>query len=448
MHPRAFTVALVALGTIPAQALAQETASPSGKAESVEERYTTVAPPKDDLNRVPNTQIYGSALPFLNSVRATGATAPAPADAPSLLNPASYTGVNQPARTRVDGLALVGLRGKKDFGKVSGLWQIELSYDTSGDIQGLTGSRNSGVGLTGAWGTVLLGIWDTPYQWSSQKAAAIRGNSSFDYGNLIGTPGFNVPVSLTRSKRENTKADAGFNRRQGNIVQYWTPEYRGFSGRVAFSANEDRTVNSGSNVGINPHIFSAAGSYESGGLMLRYAYESHKDYFGLSQLGTSTGAAATVSPGAIATNPTSKDVAHKIFAQYAFGNSRVAGILERLDYRTNDSTPGRVDRYKRDSMYVVGQTRFDRNTVWLGLGAASDGQCHRVGNASCSTSGLSAKQATLGYVYSLDKNFDIYAAAFTVRNAKSATYGIFPTVGTTAPGARYNGVGVGLLALF
>jgi len=446
MHAPSFMVALVALGAIQAQA--QNATPQPGKAEPAEERYTTVEQPREDLNRVQKTEIYGSALPFLNSVSAKGATAAAPADATSLLNSASYIGINQPARTRVDGLALVGLRGRKDFGKVSGLWQIELSYDTSGDIQGLTGSRNSGVGLTGAWGTVLLGIWDTPYQWSSQKAAAIRGNSSFDYGNLIGTPGFNVPVSLTRSKRENTKADAGFNRRQGNIVQYWTPEYRGFSGRVAFSANEDRTVASGANVGVNPRIVSLAGSYESGGLMLRYAYETHKDYFGLSQLGTSTGAAPTASPGAIATNPTSNDVAHKIFAQYAFGNSRVAGILERLDYRTNDSTPGRVDRYQRDAMYVVGQTRFDRHTAWIGLGTANDGQCHRVGNAPCSTSGLSAKQATLGYVYSLDKNFDIYAAAFTVRNAKSATYGIFPTLGTTAPGARYNGVGLGLLAIF
>lgn len=422
--------------------------APQPEKTATGERYTTVQQQPTDPSRVEGPQFYGSALPFVSNVRATGATPAAPVNTPSLLNAGAYTGIDQPGRTRVDGLALVGLRGKKNFGKVSGLYQIELSYDTSGDLQGLSGSRNSGVGLTGDWGTVMVGIWDTPYQWASQKAAAIRGNSSFDYGNLIGVPGFNVPVSLTRSKRENTKADAGFNRRQGNIVQYWTPDYRGFSGRIAYAANEDRTVSSASNVGINPHIFSLASSYESGGLMLRYAYEAHKDYFGLSQLGTSTGAAATVSPGAIASNPTSKDAAHKVFAQYAFGNSRIAGIWERLDYRTSSSTAGRVDQYRRDALYVVGQTRFDRHGAWLGLGTAGNGHCSRVGGAACSTSGLSAKQATLGYTYSLDKNFDIYSALFTVRNAKSATYGIIPTLGTTAPGADYRGFGVGLLAVF
>ena len=107
-----------------------------------------------------------------------------------------------------------------------------------------------------------------------------------------------------------------------------------------------------------------------------------------------------------------------------------------------------VNQYSRDALYVVGQTRFDRHGVWLGLGTAGNGHCSRVGGAACSTSGLSAKQATLGYTYSVDKNFDIYSSVFTVRNAKSATYGIFPTLGTTAPGANYRGFGVGLLAVF
>jgi predicted porin len=266
---------------------------------------------------------------------------------------------------------------------------------------------------------------------------------------VIGVPGFNVPVSLTRSRRENTKADAGFNRRQGNIVQYWTPDVQGFSGRIAYAANEDRTVTSGANVGINPSIYSLAASYERDGITLRYAYEQHNNYFGLSQLGVSSGAGATVSQGAIATNPTSRDRGHKLFAQYAFGNSRVAGILERLEYRTDDSVAGRVNMYRRDAAYVIGQTRFDQHTVWVGLGIANAGKCERVGGATCSTSGQRAGMATLGYIYSVDKSFDIYSTLFSVRNAHSASYGIFPTLGAgTAPGARYSGIGVGLLAVF
>ncbi|AEI82646.1 porin (plasmid) [Cupriavidus necator N-1] len=417
-----------------------------------EKKYAGAQQPSEDIRRIQGTEIYGVALPFFNTVGASGATGTAPKGGASLLAPQSYTGLSQASRNRIDGIALIGFRGKKVFSDdLSALYQVESSYDTTGDQQGTIGSRNSGVSLSSVkWGTALIGIWDTPYQFATQKAAAIRGNSSFDYGNVIGVPGFNVPVSLTRAGPDGSKADAGFNRRQGNIIQYWTPSIANFSARFAYSSNEYRNATtSGTSTSANPYILSASLSYDKGPLTLRYAYETHKDYFGLSQLGVSSGPVVTVSPGRSATNPSSSDSAHKLFVQYEFGSSRLLGIWERLQYENHDSKIGMVNQYERDAFYVMGQTRFGKHIVWMSYGLAGSGRCSKVGGAACSTSGLDGNMATLGYMYNISPTFDVYAAAFTVRNGASGQYGIYPTLGSgTAPGSTYRGVGVGVLAVF
>lgn len=53
------------------------------------------------------------------------------------------------------------------------------------------------------------------------------------------------------------------------------------------------------------------------------------------------------------------------------------------------------------------------------------------------------------FFYNISLSFDVYAAAFTVRNGASGQYGIYPTLGSgTAPGANYKGIGIGMLAGF
>ena len=416
------------------------------------ERYSGAQQPTEDIRRIQGTEIYGTTLPFLNIVGEYGATTSQPKGGPSLLNAQSYTAQNQPSRFRLDGIALLGFRGRKTFtDDLSALYQVESSYDTAGNQQGTIGSRNSGVALSSKrFGTVLAGIWDTPYQYLTQKAAAVRGNSSFDYGNVIGTPGFNVPVSLTRASPDGSKADAGFNRRQGNIVQYWSPSLYHFSARLAYSTNAFRTASTGpASPSVNPYILSAALSYDNGPFTARYAYENHRDYFGLAQLGVSSGAGATVSPAHSVTNTKSNDWAHKVYMQYEYDNSRLLGIWERLEYTDNDSKFGMVNMYRRDAFYVMEQSKFGKHVVWVGYGVAGAGVCSKTGGGACVTSGLDGRMLTIGYLYNISSSFDIYAAAFTVRNGASGQYGIYPTLGSgTAPGANYRGIGVGMLAVF
>ena len=61
-------------------------------------------------------------------------------------------------------LSLLGVRGTEDLGGgLKAFFQLETAFKPDQNDTGFA-ARNSGVGLQGAWGSVLLGRWHTPYK--------------------------------------------------------------------------------------------------------------------------------------------------------------------------------------------------------------------------------------------------------------------------------------------
>jgi len=287
---------------------------------------------------------------------------------------------------------------------------------------------------------VFYGNWDTPYKAPLLAVGPLRGLSPFDNA-LTTSPGFNVPGTTTQSGRVNGKADAAFNRRQGNSVQYWSPDLSGLSFRLAYSVNEGRTVASAAAPSISPDILSGLVTYRSGPLVVSLGYERHNDYFGLSQLG---GAA-----GATLTNASSHDEGQELVASWTFSTgTKVSGIVENLTYDTDDTVAGNVNQYKRTAWYALVQQRFGPHQLFASFGQASAGSCTKVGGAPASTDGLGGRQFSLGYTYSLSKAADLFVAYYGMNNDRSASYAVFPSPGTVAPGASTKGFGLGLLYAF
>jgi len=390
-------------------------------------------------------QIYGTLLPFLDNVQTSGATAPglSPATGGASLVPASaYTGINLPSRNRItSGTSNLGFRGSLPVsGDLKVIFQIESAVSPDGDAPNTLAGRNSRLGLEGAWGTVFYGNWDTPYKFPLLAVGPLRGLSPFDNA-LTTSPGFNVPGTTTQTGRVNGKADAAFNRRQGNSVQYWSPDMSGLSFRLAYSVNEGRTVASATAPSISPDILSGLVSYRSGPLVVSLGYECHNDYFGLSQLG---GAA-----GATLTNASSHDEGQELVASWTFSTgTKVSGIVENLTYDTNDTVVGNVNQYKRTAWYALVQQRFGPHQLFASFGQASAGSCTKVGGAPASTDGLAGRQFSLGYTYSLSRTADLFVSYYGMNNDRSASYAVFPSPGTVAPGASTKGFGLGLLYAF
>lgn len=184
--------------------------------------------------------LYGRVYVTLESVeaKASGATA----------------AVNR--RTRIeDQSSLFGIRGTEDLGGgLKAFFQLETGFRPDQNTTTFA-ARNSGVGLQGGWGSFLLGRWDTPW-----KVATIAVDPFGD---------------LTLSGITGTLSDGGnFDRREQNVMQYWSPSWGGFAFRLARTANEGKTAS------VDPYSQGANVTYTGGPVYAFLAYEEHKDQLG------------------------------------------------------------------------------------------------------------------------------------------------------------------------
>jgi hypothetical protein len=406
----------------------------------------------------PLVEIYGTLVPFLeygHTKSATKAGSHAPnTNGPSQVSVAGYTGVNLPARGIMDpGTTNIGFRGGVElFPNLSVVWQVESAVPIDGTGPANTwGSRNSNLGVTGPWGTLFYGDWDTPYSWITKTSInPIKSGNITDYNAIIDNPGFGVSSVTTQSTRAGNAmaaagADAAWERRQGNAVQYWTPNVSGFSARLMISVDEGRTTESATAPSTRPTVGGAAVAYDIGPLKLRGGVEGHWDYFGLSAQGGS--------PGPSLANPSSTDFGAKAIAVYTHTapgfDTRVVGLFEYLSFANDDTTMNAVKSHNRPAVYGMVDQAFDKHHLWVGLGKAFEGACERVGGMTCSTTGLSATDLVVGYLFRASKSFDFWAAAYRISNDFAANYTTSPSQGTpVSPGTMVEAFGIGMIYTF
>ncbi|HSN22299.1 MAG TPA: porin, partial [Usitatibacter sp.] len=348
-------------------------------------------------------QIYGTLNVDVESVAASGATDAGALPAGALGR--ALTGQDVPRRTRVSSNSSnLGFRGAEKLG--DGLevnFQIESAVNLDAGQTNIA-SRNTGVGLRGSWGSFLVGQWDTPYKTISGAVDPMYFTGITYTGALIGTPGFGVgpttigAPSVTDGRFSGT-ANASFERRQGNSIQYWLPNLAGFGGRVAYSVNEAKTATT------NPTILSASLEYSRGIVYVAWAHEVHRDYFGLDAL---VPASQTTAVSAAAS---SRDRGDKIVARVQIGSTRIGLLAEELRYEKDaaDAQPGAFRSYRRRAAAITLLQKIGASGTLRGLvGKAWNGSCTRFDGSDCDASNLGARQVSLGYSYTFSPRTDAY----------------------------------------
>ncbi len=158
-----------------------------------------------------------------------------------------------PSRTRIeDQASLLGVRGTEDLGGgLKAFFQLETGFRPDSNNTTFA-ARNSGVGLQGGFGSILLGRWDMPWKVST---IAIDPFGDLTLGGITGT-----------------LSDGGnFDRREQNVFQYWSPNMGGFAFRAAVSANEGKTA------ALNPRDMGANVTFTRGPVYVFGAWEKHED---------------------------------------------------------------------------------------------------------------------------------------------------------------------------
>lgn len=306
----------------------------------------------------------------------------------SLEAKAGGTATEIPRRTRIsDQASLLGVRGTEDLGGgLQAFFQLETGFKPDQNDTTFA-ARNSGVGLQGGWGSVVIGRWDTPYKVSLYPIDA--------FGDL------------TMAGASSIAHDQGnFDRRDQNMVQYWSPNFAGFQFKVMWQANEAKTATS------NPHDTSANVTYTRGPLYAMLAYEDHKD------------PSATLS----------KEKAWSGGAAYTFGPVKIGGEYEKI---TRDNAKDR-----KEWLASVVWTIANNQLIY-------QHQDSKDGAANSAATQPTCKSDTIGYKYNFSKRTFFIAQYMRTDNndAGNCSYA------TTAPfaiarGNDLRGAAIGLQHVF
>ena len=161
-------------------------------------------------------------------------------------------------------------------------------------------NRNSKIGLSHAdMGEIMFATWLLPYnegvaQWvdpfydaGADSHTSIMGSvgantifyntGDFDFQASASGPG--TGFSGAEFNYAGAGYDTGFNRRQENIIQYWSPNWNGFVFRFAWTAgNRDETAAPNGSGEIDPIIRSSSLAYTNGPFWGAVTWQDHEDW--------------------------------------------------------------------------------------------------------------------------------------------------------------------------
>ena len=272
----------------------------------------------------------------------------------------------------------IGFKGTEDLGGgLAAIWQIEstVNVDEGG---GNFATRNSFVGLTGGFGTVLMGNHDTPMKLLGRMVDNF-GDTLADSRNILGAT---AATGLT-----------AFDLRTKNTVAYVTPNFSGFTATAAYVTDYAATTSLDSQ---NTDAYSINGVYSNGPLMLGVAYEAHN------------GATSAPAPG------TNSDM-WRIVGGFNVAGFKLSALYETID---GDVAAMNRDAYGLFATYNMGAFALKANYL---VADESD----RVGGND------GADQWTIGADYSLSKRTVVYGYYAATSNDAFGGYGLGSGVGAS-----------------
>ncbi len=383
----------------------------------------------------------------------------------------------------------MGVRGREDLGGGTAVWfQLETGVWPDGRLDAAAttgnqfGGRNSGLGISSAWGDVMYGIWDQPYKLAYGTSNSITSGPFSAAGIILGngdstgaipnawcttalsnTTGAPPTTNITRfgttylqtaCVTEAAGNTTAFSRRVNNTIQYWSPVVNGAQFRLATAtANYQSPGTADFTNGLpKPKMWSGSVTWSRGPLAVAAAYETHQGF----RPDTST---------TVGRNVTAKDTGFQLGAKWNFGPGEVGAGYEKLSYGDNGVANGATAASSKmdvPAFMVNGRYNLGPGAIWAGYSKTSGGKnCTNPttfgyvtvnGSAACGSDAGTAKMMTLGYDYVLSKRTKMYAAYTKIDNGPGTNYYYIAgpagnNGGTSIPGTRaapFNGTASGV----
>ena len=352
-----------------------------------------------------SVQVYGRLYPYLNSEKASGATAIGTAGA-TLAGPATGpSSISGGVTGMAAGNSNIGFRGREDLGGgLKAKFQLEGTVTVDdGAAAGYTFNRNTFVGLEGGFGEIRLGFMDTVFK---------------EYGDTIGVLGVSsgTPMSSSNILRKisfGANNAARFHERRANSVRYDSPEFGGIAGAFQVATQENPNLTTGIGAQLT---YSFGLKYDNGPLYLAIAHEIHDNWFG----GSNNVPAAMRNNAQVGI--TSKDKATQATVEWRIsGDHKLEFDYIKKSYDENANVTGRFQSYSNTAYQVSIESRFGQWRTVAQIVKSAAGSCTRVA-ATCSTAGLEGSKLIVGAAYSLSRRTYLFAVVDQMKNGASARF--------------------------
>ena len=258
----------------------------------------------------------------------------------------AITGSDRDQQRIRNNAANIGFRGSIDTGLAVGGQAVKANFQCEQFMfPGFGGSlapqsdwcnRNSKISLSGAWGEFMWGNWLTPYNemvagwidpyWDADFTSHTALMGTINSGDYAG-PGQN-PSAGAGSLVTN-----GFNKRQGSLTQYFSPNFNGFTFRAATSTGDqgDTEVmdSNGNAEKLDPRLWEAGIAWtrdlaNGDNLWLAATYSNHDEW-------------AAVDFNCSDSDDTGYRFAGRYIHQWAGGGSTaISAMWENIEYEWDD----------------------------------------------------------------------------------------------------------------
>jgi predicted porin len=323
-------------------------------------------------------------------------------------------GADDWARMVTNNNSFLGFKGSEDLGGgMKAVWQLEtnVNFDSTqsnaADAGNLYGTRNTYVGLSSGFGTIIAGTHDTPYKVSTGSLDKFVGTLG-DYNAVFGNNAGN--------------ASALFDLRTGNTIAYLSPNFSGFDVKAAYVMGKEDVE-----TGLNDRssAYSLSGTYANGPLFVTAAYEKHNS------VGTS---ACNVGATCLGEGVDDRD-AWKIGASYKIGDFSLGALYESID---GDGAQAGIehDSWMVNAAYAMGA--FTLKASYTSAGELND------------VADTDADMWALGVDYALSKRTTLQLTYANIDNESAGTWdlGQGPQVTAAAAGENVSGFSLGVKHTF
>ena len=353
---------------------------------------------------------------------------------------------NQTSRNRVtDTNSKIKFAGEETLGNgMTAWWQMESAIGTSDNV-GTTGaagngapgsttlgSRNTAVGVKGAFGNFFMGKWDVHYGTVAGGGVDTHGLADGDTLaasslSILHTNGAVTTVAAPVVAGTNPAAAAtgagrsaanGFGGRFNNVIAYTSPNFSGFAVAIQHSTQSDNTsaalVAKDKAWGFNP-------TYANG------PFNAFYSYFKLSNTG------AVVNAGAAAAGDSGNNLtANRLGAAYTLPMGLKFGLIwDKNKIEVADGTASLNGLGVAATGGAVAVHSRRERTAWA-LPVQYTSGAHRVNFTYATAANVKtdvgtvgdsgAKMYTLGYDYSLSKRTSVALSWTSINNGNNAAY--------------------------